>query len=299
MKTIPMIMIGLTIGCQSEKNEEVTVPTPAPMIEEAPIASVTSADGTTIAFETAGQGPALVLVGGALSHRLETTDPLVAELAKTFTVYTYDRRGRGDSTNALPYAVDREIEDLGALIKHAGGSAFVYGVSSGGALALQAGATLGATKVTRLALYEPPYGQDAKAYAEQKKRVTELVKSGVPGTAAEYFLTAIGMPRDALEGMKRSPEWAAIRKTDYTLVYDYAVLDDGTVPVQVARTVQVPTLVMNGSKSLPFMQPTADRIAKLVPLGERKVLAGQTHQADAKVVAPVLVEFFTRATPRS
>lgn len=261
---------------------------------------VSSKDGTAIAFEKAGNGPVLVVVGGALSHReLARGDALVPELAKHFTVYTYDRRGRGGSTDVKPYAVERELEDIEALVDHAGSAVALYGVSSGAALALQAAAKLGPSKVSRLALYEPPYGQDGKAFAEQKRQVERLVKTGAPGDAAEYFLGAIGMPRGALQDLKRSAKWQAIEKIDFTLVYDFAVLGDGAVPRDVALAVRVPTLVMNGGNSLPFMRPTADAIGRLVPLAERMTLANQTHQADGKVVAPILIEFFTRPNRNS
>ena len=253
----------------------------------------TSKDGTQIAFEKSGSGPAVIIVSGALSHRaLYGDQPIVAKLAEHFTVYIYDRRGRGESTDVQPYAVEREIEDIEALINDAGGSASLYGVSSGAALALQAAAKLGPTKVPKLAIYEPPYGQEKQAFATQKQRISELVRTGQPGDAAEYFLSAIGTPPEALDGMKRSPEWEAMKKMDFTLAYDYAVLGDGAVPEDVAKAIRVPTLVMNGGKSMPFMQPTADRIAALIPQAQRKTLEGQTHQVAADVMVPVLVEFF-------
>jgi pimeloyl-ACP methyl ester carboxylesterase len=259
---------------------------------------VTSKDGTLVAFDRTGTGPALILVSGALAHRGALAgSPLVGTLAEHFTVYTYDRRGRGESTDVQPYAVEREIEDLEALIRHAGGSAYLFGVSSGAALSMQAAATLGPAKVTKLALYEPPYGQESAAFAKQKQRVNELVKSGKPGDAAEYFLTAIGTPAEALGGMKRSPEWENIKKLDFTLKYDYEVLGNGAVPEATARAITVPTLVMNGGKSLGFMGPTADRIAALIPHSQRRTLEGQTHQVDADTTVPVLTAFFTAPSP--
>jgi pimeloyl-ACP methyl ester carboxylesterase len=254
------------------------------------VAFAASRDGTKIAFEKAGEGPALVIVGGALSHRAGAK-PLVAKLMDHFTVYTYDRRGRGESGDTKPYAVDREIEDLGAIIEQAGNKAYLYGVSSGAALALQSAVKLGAEKVRKLALYEPPYGQGERVFNEQKDRTNQLVQTGKPGDAAAYFLSAVGMPPQALEDMKRSPAWEGIKKIDFTLAYDYAVLDNGTVPDS-AKLVTVPTLVLDGEKSLPFMRPTADRIAELIPNAERKTIKGQTHQAAPEAVAPLLIEFF-------
>lgn len=253
----------------------------------------TSRDGTRIAFEKAGGGPAVVVVSGALSHRaLYRDQSLPAALAKHFTVYLYDRRGRGESTDVQPYTVEREIEDIEVLLDDAGGSGYLFGVSSGGALALQTAAKLGAAKVRKLAIYEAPYGQNAQDFATQKQRVGQLVRTGEPGDAAAFFLSAIGTPPEALEGMKRSPEWDAIRKMDFTLAYDYEVLGDGDVPEEIVKTIRVPTLVMNGGKSMHFMGKAADRIAALVPQSQRKTLSGQTHQIDAAITVPVLVEFF-------
>lgn len=262
-----------------------------------PMANVTSQDGVKIAFEKIGNGPALIVVGGALSQR-GGGQPLAARLAEHFTVYVFDRRGRGDSTDAPAYALEREIEDLAALIAEAGGSAYLYGVSSGGALALQAAAKLGPDKVRKLALYEPPYGignEKQKAeFAAQKRRVNELIKTGQPGDAASYFMSAIGMPKEILEKLKASPEWPAMQKIDFTLAYDYVVLGDGTVPEAIARRIAVPTLVLDGEKTMDFMHATADRLAALIPGAQRKTLAGQTHQAAPDVAAPVLLEFFQR-----
>lgn len=249
-----------------------------------------SKDGTRIAFAKSGRGPALVIVGGALSQR-QGGEPLARQLREHFTVYTYDRRGRGESGDTKPYSVGREIEDLHAVIEQCGERAHVYGVSSGAALALRATEELGPASVRKLAVYEPPYGQGEHAFNEQKERVNQLVRSGEPGQAAEYFLSAVGMPAAALDTMKRSPEWPAIQKIDFTLAYDYLVLGNGAVPNEV-KNVRVPTLVMNGEKSLSFMGPTTQRLAELIPSAERKVLPGQTHQAAPEVVAPLLIQFF-------
>lgn len=250
----------------------------------------TSRDGTRIAFEKVGRGPALVIVGGALSHR-DGSKALAGKLSDRFTVYTYDRRGRGESSDTKPYAVDREIEDLAAVIEHAGNKAFVYGVSSGGALALQSAVKLGAAKVPRLAIYEAPYGQDERAFKEQKERTNQLVQTGKPGDAAAFFFYAIGTPPQALEDMKRSPSWDGIKKIDFTLAYDYAVLGNGSVPESI-KLITVPTLVLDGEKSLDFMHATANRIADLVPQAQRKTIKSQTHQAAPEAVAPLLTDFF-------
>jgi pimeloyl-ACP methyl ester carboxylesterase len=262
------------------------------------MANVTSKDGIKIAFEKTGSGPAVILVGGALAIR-NGGKPLASRLAEHFTVYVFDRRGRGESTDAKTYTVEREIEDVAALIQEAGGSAYLYGVSSGAALALQTAAKLGPAKVPKLALYEPPYGlngtKQKEEFPEQKRRINELIKTGRPGDAAAYFLTAIGTPPEALEKLKASPEWEVMKKIDFTLAYDYVVLGDGTVPQAIAKAIAVPALVMDGEKTLEFMHATADSVATLIPGAERKTLKGQTHQAAPEVTAPVLIEFFKRS----
>jgi pimeloyl-ACP methyl ester carboxylesterase len=299
MKRMPLIVISIVLGaiaaiagCRSE-DKQASVSAKAAEGRDVRATRVTSKDGTQIAFDRTGKGPALILVSGALSHRGALAgNPLVAALAKRFTVYTYDRRGRGDSTDVQPYAVEREIEDLDALVAHAGGSANLFGVSSGAALAMQTAAALGSTKVPKLALYDPPYGQDSATFTTQKQRINELIQTGKPGGAAEYFLTAIGTPPEALDGMKRSAEWKAIEKIDFTLAYDYEVLGTGAVPEAVARSVTVPTLVLTGENSPPFILPASDRIAAVMPRAQRKTLPGQSHQVNADVTAPLLIAFF-------
>lgn len=270
-----------TEGLKSEKN----------------MGHIVSMDGTKIAFEKSGTGTAVIIVSGALSARNlfdEEARSLIEKLSKHFTVCVYDRRGRGESTDVQPYAVEREIEDIESLINAAGGSAYIYGVSSGGALALQATAKLGAAKVLKLAIYEPPYGQQKQAFEKQKQGVSDRVKKGEQGEAAAFFMTEIRTPPDVLKNMKASPRWEIIKKMDFTLVYDFKVLGDGAIPRDVVKTIGVPTLVMDGEKSLDFMHATAAQIAKLIPGAEHKTLEGQMHQAKADVVAPVLIEFFNQ-----
>jgi pimeloyl-ACP methyl ester carboxylesterase len=269
--------------------EHTMATTPEPATTKA-VTFAKSADGTQIAFESVGHGPALILVGGALSTR-KGGNPLAGTLNDRFTVYTYDRRGRGDSGDTKPYAVDREIEDLAAIIEHAGNEAYLYGVSSGAALALQTAAALGPTKIPKLALYEPPYGQAEADFNQQKERINQIVQTGKPGDAATYFFSAIGTPPQVLENIKRSPEWEGMKQIDFTIAYDYAVLGNGAVPDS-AKRISVPTLVLDGEKSMPFIHPTADHLAEVIPNAERKTLPGQTHQATPEVVAPVLIEFF-------
>lgn len=266
-------------------------------IEKGKPMQVTSRDGTRIAFEQRGQGPALIVVGGALSDRHGGAD-LAQLLAPHHTVYIYDRRGRGDSGDTKPHAVAREIEDLEALIDHAGGSAFVYGKSSGAALALQAAAALG-PKVKKLAIYEAPYNDAkgaAQAWRDLRAKVDALLAAGRHADAVTQFLQFVGAPDEVLAKMKASPAWAGMVAMAPTLAYDNALLgDDRAVPTTVAAKVKAPTLVMDGGASagpMPFMRATADQLAKLIPGAQRRVVDGQAHDVDAKVLAPILATFF-------
>jgi len=310
-KTMMLVSLTMTTACAKNDKPIVTKDNPVATTDKAVPASdqpggemsanrksetagnvafVTSKDGTKIAFERVGKGPALVIVGGALSQR-NGGKALAAKLMDRFSVYTFDRRGRGDSGDTKPYAVDREIEDIGALIEHAGNNAYLYGVSSGAALSLQAAEKLGPAKVSKLAIYDAPYGQDTGEFQKQKERIDQLVQTGKPGDAAAFFFSSIGMPPPAIEDMKRSPQWKGMSQIDFTLVYDYEVLGNGSVPDSV-KGITVPTLVMVGEKSMPFMHPTADRIAELVPNAQRKTVKGQQHQAAPEIVAPLLSQFF-------
>jgi len=257
---------------------------------------VQSVDGTIIAYDQVGSGPALILVDGALGSRaFGFMEPLAALLAPHFTVFTYDRRGRGESTDTQPFAVEREIEDIEALINEAGGEAFLYGISSGAALALEATIKLG-HKVKKLALYEAPYDSDdarQQAFRTYRKQLAEVLAEGRRGDALGLFMMFVGMPPEHLEGAREMPMWPMWEAVAHTLPYDAAALgEDGSVPTEKAARVPVPTLVMDGSASFPFMNTTAVALAKAIPNGEHRTLEGQTHEVEAKVLAPALVEFF-------
>ncbi|HLO32817.1 MAG TPA: alpha/beta hydrolase [Anaerolineales bacterium] len=256
---------------------------------------VTSKDGTMIAYDKRGEGPAVILVDGALCYRSFGPMTHLAELlAPHFTVYNYDRRGRGDSGDTQPYTLESEIEDIEALIKEAGGSAFVYGISSGGALALEAAAKLG-NKIKKLAVYEIPYSSEKgaeQAWKEYRKQLAEFVGEGRRGDAAALFMRSVGTPEDQIEGMRHAPVWGMFESVAPTLAYDAATLgEDRSVPVKRAAKVTVPTLVMNGS-AIPFMRETAIALAKAIPHAQHRTLEGQTHDVNLEVLAPVLVEFF-------
>ncbi len=253
-----------------------------------------SKDGTSITYEKTGKGPTIILVNGALGHRQHNGESdLAAMLAKHFTVIFYDRRGRGESTDTKPYAVEREIEDIEALVIDAGGSAYLYGPSSGAALSLLAAEKLGPEKIKKLALFEPPYGSDTKQeYAKEKDKVNELVTIGKIDEAVTFYLGRRWITPDKMEAMKKSPEWKAMVDIGHTLVYDFEVLGDGMVPVDDVKNITIPTLVMDGEKSFDFMHATADTVAKTIPGSVRKTIKGQTHSVSAEAVAPMLVEFF-------
>jgi pimeloyl-ACP methyl ester carboxylesterase len=259
--------------------------------------TITSKDGTTIAFDRQGDGPALILVDGAMSTRSSGSNPgLVTLLAPHLTVYNYDRRGRGDSGDTLPYAAEREIEDIDAMIDEAGGSAFLFGQSSGGCLAMDATVKLG-DKVKKLAMYEAPYNDDPEAqkvWGEYIKNLTEALASGRQGDAVALFMALVGMPAARIKEVRHAPFWAGMEAVAPTLAYDHAgvIGSDVSVPVDRAARVHVPTLVMAGGNGAPFMLETAKTLSKVIPAAELRVVEGQTHEFDPKALAPVLTEFF-------
>jgi pimeloyl-ACP methyl ester carboxylesterase len=241
------------------------------------VGTVTSADGTTIAFSRAGSGPALVLIDGAMCYGgMGPMTALAPLLRDHFTVYTYDRRGRGGSGDTQPYAVEREIEDLEALVAWAGGSAFGYGISSGAALLLRSAAA--GVPWRRLALFEPAYTGPDPDYSRD---LAQLLAAGRRGDAVELFMTVVGVPAPAIAGMRAGPGWPLFEAIAPTLAYDEQVLSGGRVPSDEAARVKVPTLVIDGGAS-----PATLRDAG------HQTLAGQTHDVDPTVLAPVLGEFF-------
>jgi pimeloyl-ACP methyl ester carboxylesterase len=258
---------------------------------------VRSADGTTIAFDKSGKGPTLILVGGALEQRAmdSETAQLAPLLAEHFTVFHYDRRGRGDSTDTQPYAVEREIEDIDALLTEADGWAFMFGISSGAALAMEAAIKLG-DKVKKLAMYEAPYNDDEAArhaWKAYRKRLADVLAQGHPGDALVLFIMLVGMPADHLDRVRQHPMWPMWEAVAATLAYDAAIMgEDASVPTEKAAGVVVPTLVMDGSASYPFMHITALALANAIPNAAHRTLEGQTHEVAVEALAPVLVEFF-------
>jgi pimeloyl-ACP methyl ester carboxylesterase len=256
---------------------------------------VTSQDGTKIAYDRQGQGPALIVVDGALCARGSKAD-LAGLLAPHLTVYNYDRRGRGDSGDTPPYAAEREIEDIAALIGEAGGAGSLYGHSSGAALALRAAVTLGAA-VPKLALYEAPYNDDPaarRAWGTYLSQLTEALEADRRGDAVALFMALAGMPAEQIAGARQSPFWPAMEAIAPTLAYDHAGVmgGDGSVPAGLAARVSVPALVMYGAAGAPFMGETARTLSQAMPHAQLRAVAGEGHDVNPEVLAPVLTEFF-------
>jgi pimeloyl-ACP methyl ester carboxylesterase len=258
--------------------------------------TVRSSDGTTIAFDQWGEGPPLIYVGGGLNDR-SAGAPLGGLLASRFTVLSYDRRGRGASGDTAPYAVEREVEDLEALIAAAGGSAFVYGMSSGSVLPLEAAAQ--GLAITKLAIYEPPFFADegqqrrARTYAT---KLTELLSAGRRGDALELFMTTVGVPAEMIGQMRGTPMWSALEALAPSLAYDSAAMGygsrGGSLPTERLAAVATPALVLSGGASPAWMGEVAQRVAKSLPEGQYRCLEGQTHDVAPDALAPVLEEFF-------
>jgi pimeloyl-ACP methyl ester carboxylesterase len=262
--------------------------------------TVTSKDGTTIAYDRYGTGPAVILVGGALSYRkFKKTEELSELLSGRGTVINYDRRGRGDSDEVTPFALEREIEDIAALIEAAGGRASLWGWSSGGALALRAaGARIG---VERLAVYEAPFMVDPKEHLPTlgySDRLDELIAAGNRSGAVRHFMrNAIGIPAPFVALMRLMPMWKGMKAVAHTLPYDWAALGDHNMHGDPLRpeewaSVTVPTLVVYGSKSPAGLQKGSRALAQVLPNAELRELEGQAHNVSMKALAPVLAEFF-------
>jgi len=261
--------------------------------------SVTSADGTVIVFDQSGAGPAVILVQGALMDR---GDPVMsgvaAGLSRWFTVFSYDRRGHGDSGDTQPYAVEREAEDLAAVIAAAGGSATVFGGSSGAALALRVAA--GNSAISRLALWEPPYHVDSSApklpldFAAQLDR---LVKAGRRADALELFLVkAVQAAPEAVAGMRAQPFWPAMEAAAQTLAYEaYVMGPDNALPAVLLARVTQPTLVLNGGDSPAWMARAGQAVADAIPGAVHRVLEAQAHNVAPQAIVPELLEFFVTA----
>ncbi|MER5326257.1 alpha/beta fold hydrolase [Streptosporangium roseum] len=260
--------------------------------------TVVSADGTAIAYDTYGAGPAVVLVGGAFQTRDDPKFVHLAELlATSSTVYSYDRRGRGDSGDAGSYTTGREVEDIAAILTAAGGEAMLFGMSSGAVLALDAAAAL---PISKIAVYEPPFIVDDSRPplpADYVATLDVLIAGGRQGDAAAYFMTqAAGVPAEYVDGMRQAPFFAAMEAVAHTLGYDGRIMGETMsgrpLPAERFGAIGVPALIVDGGASVPHFASAADALAGLLPTSVRTTLEGQDHDVDPALLAPVLSRFF-------
>lgn len=268
-----------------------------------PVETVRSDDGTKIAYEREGSGPLLIIVDGALTTRWSGSKrELVDLLAPHYTVIVYDRRGRGDSGDSgdtSPYSVQREIDDIEELIDTHGGSAFLYGHSSGGCLALEAAALLGYPEVMKVAVYEAPYDDDPAVqpgWTAYLEALGATLDGGRRGDAVALFLGYLGIPAAHIAGVRQSPAWPGMEALAHTLAYDHAGVmgESRTLPRRRLAFVNASTLAMAGSASPPAMAATALAISEAVTTAEFALLDGQGHDVAPSALAPLLVEFFER-----
>ena len=265
--------------------------------------TVISKDGSRIAYDRHGSGPTVILVAGALGYRkFKQMEQLATLLAEHCTVINYDRRGRGDSTEVKPFAVEREIEDIQALIDAVGGSASLWGWSSGGALALRAaGAGL---RVERLSVYEVPFmvtPEATRPTPDYGERLDELVAAGDRSGAVTHFMrNAMGIPAPFVALMRLMPIWKKLKATAHTLPYDWAALGAHTMygaPLNREEwaAVTMPTLVVHGGKSPAVLQQGSRALAEVLPNAELRRFDGLSHNVKMNVLAPALADFFTGA----
>jgi pimeloyl-ACP methyl ester carboxylesterase len=253
---------------------------------------VKSKDGTSIAYDRLGRGPAVILVGGALDDGSENA-PLAKTLAANFTVYNYARRGRGASGDTPPYDVQREVEDIAALLTVAGRSAHLFGVSSGGMFAFEAAAA--GLRINRLAVYEVPYdpGEDApQRYRTYRRQLNTALLEGRRGDAVSHFMRLAGSSDADVETAKTSPYWKGLEALAHTLAYDAACY--GRPPAARLATITQPTLVATGGV-VEFFELAADAVAAAIPNARRLTLDGQGHGVDPKIAASILERFFNEA----
>lgn len=280
------------------------IPHPAPGPDRGGAAAhgrLTSKDGTEIAYTRVGAGAPLILVDGALCDRaMGPNTKLASRLSDRFAVFTYDRRGRGESGDRAPYGVEREIDDLEAVIETAGGRACVYGISSGGALALEAANRL--SSIERLALYELPYVVDATRPpipADWGAQLAEMAAADRRADAVRYFLRdCVGVPRPVVALMRFTPAWPKLKAKSHTLAYDARIVGDlgrgEPLPADRWAGVTVPALAVAGGKSPVWMRNAMRALADVLPSARYQTLAGQTHMVKPGPLAPVLTEFFER-----
>jgi pimeloyl-ACP methyl ester carboxylesterase len=268
------------------------------------MSTVTSADGTRIAYDRVGDGPPLITVAGATAYRAvdQTTPELARRLAEGgHAVISYDRRGRGESGDTLPYAPEREIEDIEALVAEAGGEASLFGMSSGAVLAVEAAAR--GVAVSRLVMYEPPcrvddtgpYPKTPQEFDDYLATLDAATAAGRPGDAMAHFMEMVGMSKEEVEAFRGTPGWPAFEAVGHTIAYDGRIMEPfsrgGPIPPGRWEAALQPTLVLDGGDSPEWMRNAAAAVAAAVPNAEARTLPGQTHQFDPGVLAPVMLEF--------
>jgi pimeloyl-ACP methyl ester carboxylesterase len=258
------------------------------------MATVTSKDGTTISYERLGQGKPVILVDGALcSREFGPSRKLAKLLAERFTVFVYDRRGRGDSGDTRPYSPQREVEDIAALIEAAGGPVSLYGCSSGAGLALES--TASGLPVERLALYEPPYmvmDSGPKPPPDYQQQLERMIAEDRRGDAVKYFMRdVIGMPAPMVFIMGMLPMMSGLKAVAHTIPYDTALMNGWAIPKR-AASIKTPTLVMDGEKTDVRLRASVAAVTATIPNARRKSLQGQTHNVSAEAMAPELLAFF-------
>lgn len=255
---------------------------------------VVSKDGTTIAYDKVGEGPVVIIVLGALNSR-KTGAKLAKMLAPHFTAISYDRRGRGNSTDTAPYAPEREVEDLAAVIDDVGGSVYLYGHSSGAAIAMQTAKKL-PKQVKKLAVYEAPYvlnADELKATKDYDEQLKKLLAAGKNGDAVALFIKHVGVSDKQIAALQRMPMWKGLVAMAPTLAYDSDTLGEGyALPKALLTGITTPTLVMHGGKGSESMRGTAEAISKTIPKAKLLTLEGETHGVSPKAVAPILMDFF-------
>ncbi|HEU4541201.1 MAG TPA: alpha/beta hydrolase [Jiangellaceae bacterium] len=255
---------------------------------------IQSRDGTVIAYDQIGQGPPIVLVAGASCDRAIDV-PIAEALARDFTVLNFDRRGRGDSGDTLPYAVEREVEDIGALLDAAGGSASVLGFSSGAVLAADAAAS--GLPIDRLIMWEPPFSIDPdgpRRAAEYSEHLVEMLAADRRDDALAHFMKQVGLPEEMIAGIRQSPYWQVGLGLAHTLAYDALIMGDSTIPAERFGGINAPTLVLAGSESPGFLRQAAERTAAAIPGARLDVLEGQDHNVSGDAIAPVVAKFAGR-----
>ena len=252
---------------------------------------VTSKDGTTIAYESTGSGPSLIFIDPAGGyHGWRPMDGLIPMLSSHFTVTTYDRRGRGHSTEVQPYSVEREIEDLKAVIDATGELAFLFGFSSGAVLSLLAAAR--GLPVRKVVALEPPLERydEPTPPSELELEVAALVAKGQRREAHAHFNRALGVPDEILEELSATLDWPQIEALTHTIVYDLTITR--SLPMPELSSIQTPSLIINSMVTGDFMHNWTKDTADALPNGVHLTLDGEWHSVPPEILAPVMIAFF-------